>query len=1170
MKLTSEQVTDIRNAFRLLESKTRHVRDVAYWGAPYGTPLPLPDKPERYSEEWDNLVRQNMAIEAAADSSLTDDTTVASPGYDRTVWRGLRFELPDDIMARLTDATEQPLEPEDILKKHSVGLEILEHMQGFRRVTDDGDVLPDHYKVHGIGLHWTSRRRMAETSAEGGSRPRGLRFIVQAQIRDKDVVPNDDFAIRAGSVFGSGHGDGTENEWSLEPTARVLVTGLTLEQSGMEGRNLLAEPVEITLYQSPLDRSAAEREKIVAKLRRRPSPAQASKMRLRLLELDRRDKVTRQGGPTDEDTAWFALLKERETVRKQLAALPTGKRKLVLKERLDEIDSRLGMAIAEKVAAVIRPVLAMLEEKVIRHVRDVEYWGKPYGTVITPGMKPAGGPRIKYRTSDVYEGTEGIYSSQASTFEIRLPGEHTIAGTTYPNTEPLPGKPVSRDELPPTVYHVSVNAPAVRDSGVLLMMNADDSAGLGGAHSNTVSLTTDPDVAHQLADDMKLYAELAKTRDLDVVLSRLLQEFDDQGLTGFEDLERNAEVNRANPHETFGSVYNNLMSLYFSERATQNKGRNPIILGGVWKEDSPWWDVDPDKVDVIEIPTRDIPRDALIVDFDRGRDFGLEEIRVYADIPITQPKKRRTYAQMRVDLDSKALILDNDKVRIPETASRNATPNPLDPERINAARVPVQPLHSEGGDELGEVLDSPKVTSVAADKVKASINAQLSARIYDHMLADPDLKEWARTHVDKRRAVSAISSIPNGFTSWGNQGEPIAGDDRDTCREQLADIGITGPTAEALMDFRYAEVYESATPEQWRAAQRYANARGLFNGYEIDDEGHRLTYFNFLEKYHDIYDQYSDEELQIRFYTQSTINSWAKSSGDHREESVALQRVAHDLFGVGDTSHLPTFVNDPDSDVEGRTPFYRAFLQATYEQTQQMFDDNGISSVRVYRGMTWDVDSQRGIPSWAADDSIDRDIVDADLRTPTEQYVSQQVATYKDEWVERQTASHAEALLVDAFNDPDKAELIASFSDKRAFAIWYRNYLRTQVIPQDAEWQDLVTYTWENDEEYHYRSQIEREYLGDMLIEFQDHRPETIPAAQQAPLSAWSTSRHTAYAFAEGESPSVSYGLVLGATIPKERILSTTLTGLGCLNEAEVIVLAGDNDEIQVLPYDQS
>lgn len=809
----------------------------------------------------------------------------------------------------------------------------------------------------------------------------------------------------------------------------------------------------------------------------------------------------------------------------------------------------------------------VLFEKVIRHVRDVAYWGKPYGTVITPGMKPAGGPRIKYRTSDVYEGTEGIYSSQSSTFEIRLPGEHTIAGTTYPNTEPLPGKPISRDELPRTVYHVSVNAPAVRDSGVLLMMDADNSAGLGGAHRNTVSLTTDRAVALQLADDMKLYAELAQTGDIDLVLGILREEFDKREMTGFDDVVRNAEVNGQNPHETFGSIYNNVMSLYFSKRATQNKGRNPIIFGGVWKEDSMWWSVKPENVGVIDIPVADIPRDALIVDFDRGRDFGLEEVRVYADIPIP---KRREYPRVRIDTTDNSLTLNDalgsDTLRIPRPTAPDSTPNPLDID-VKAAHKPLEYMDTDPS-LLEAILDGPNVTRTPADKLKASINEQLTARIYDHMLADPELKEWAGTYVDKRRAVSALSSIPTSFIGdpWLDAGRPLSGKERDACRKELTKIGLVGPIADSLMDFDYNTIYDSAADEDWRIGQRYANARGLFNGYQMDDDGNRLTYYNFLEEYENVYGGFTDEELQIRFYTQSAINTWAKSSGDNNEESVFMQHTAHELFGVGDVSHLPMYRADPNSDVQARAPFYRAFLQSTYEQTQQLLEENGIDHVRAYRGMKWDVDSALGIPEWAVEPGIDKSLINSDLRDRMESQLFDAVVIHEDEYRKERAVEKSNSMLADAYDDPSMAEVIDSFDDISAFSIWYRNYALTQLIPEDSQWQAELNEQWEYEEDF-FREKKEREYVKNLKAEFVRHRPLSISSAGMSPLSSWSTSAPQAGSFAEGDGDR-DYGFVIGASVPRERVFSSTLTGLGCLNETELVVLAGDSDDIGVLWQD--
>jgi hypothetical protein len=55
------------------------------------------------------------------------------------------------------------------------------------------------------------------------------------------------------------------------------------------------------------------------------------------------------------------------------------------------------------------------------------------------------------------------------------------------------------------------------------------------------------------------------------------------------------------------------------------------------------------------------------------------------------------------------------------------------------------------------------------------------------------------------------------------------------------------------------------------------------------------------------------------------------------------------------------------------------------------------------------------------------------------------------------------------------------------------------------------------------------------------------------PLSSWSLSREMAEKFARASR--VGVGVVLAVDVPRERIFSTCLTGLGCLSEAEVLVL---------------
>jgi len=68
------------------------------------------------------------------------------------------------------------------------------------------------------------------------------------------------------------------------------------------------------------------------------------------------------------------------------------------------------------------------------------------------------------------------------------------------------------------------------------------------------------------------------------------------------------------------------------------------------------------------------------------------------------------------------------------------------------------------------------------------------------------------------------------------------------------------------------------------------------------------------------------------------------------------------------------------------------------------------------------------------------------------------------------------------------------------------------------------------------------------------------------PLCSWTAVPQVADNFArigaEGR-----YGAVLTMTVPASRILATATTGMGCLPEAEVLVLGGE-DEASVIPIE--
>jgi hypothetical protein len=74
---------------------------------------------------------------------------------------------------------------------------------------------------------------------------------------------------------------------------------------------------------------------------------------------------------------------------------------------------------------------------------------------------------------------------------------------------------------------------------------------------------------------------------------------------------------------------------------------------------------------------------------------------------------------------------------------------------------------------------------------------------------------------------------------------------------------------------------------------------------------------------------------------------------------------------------------------------------------------------------------------------------------------------------------------------------------------------------------------------------------------------------ESRPLSSWSTSPVTAYSFAGDQSREASTDrVVLKAEIPADRIFSTAITGFGCLNERETVVLGG-TDNVQMQEYNK-
>ena len=88
--------------------------------------------------------------------------------------------------------------------------------------------------------------------------------------------------------------------------------------------------------------------------------------------------------------------------------------------------------------------------------------------------------------------------------------------TGKPSGRILTGEPISRENLPETLYHVTTNAPAVESSGVLLGLL--ESGGLGGGQALGVSFTTSREDATVIQRELRRAIQIARGElDIDVL-----------------------------------------------------------------------------------------------------------------------------------------------------------------------------------------------------------------------------------------------------------------------------------------------------------------------------------------------------------------------------------------------------------------------------------------------------------------------------------------------------------------------------------------------------------------------------------------------------------------------------------------------------------------------------
>lgn len=244
-------------------------------------------------------------------------------------------------------------------------------------------------------------------------------------------------------------------------------------------------------------------------------------------------------------------------------------------------------------------------------------------------------PRITVRADDV-ERVEGIGEHWFRVTDPDNPrGRMTLPGTSSGGR--LGGRPMPIEEVPDEIYHVTTNAPGVRGAGVINVSGGANRGAGGTSGSGAVSTTASREVAETLQSDLRAFAELKNATTEEDVTRIILDAARSQGM-GDEALlalgsEITATARAIRGQRAFDPEIHakGLFDAWQYSRARLGGPRASVIIGDPFSDY--WRSVRPEDIDIIPINKSQIPDGALINDYDVGRG-GLEEIQVYADIPL--------------------------------------------------------------------------------------------------------------------------------------------------------------------------------------------------------------------------------------------------------------------------------------------------------------------------------------------------------------------------------------------------------------------------------------------------------------------------------------------------------------------------------------------------------
>lgn len=219
----------------------------------------------------------------------------------------------------------------------------------------------------------------------------------------------------------------------------------------------------------------------------------------------------------------------------------------------------------------------------------------------------------------------------------------------------------------------------------------------------------------------------------------------------------------------------------------------------------------------------------------------------------------------------------------------------------------------------------------ASDAVKEALNgAPLSA------IAD----KYGQTGRSKNRAASRVASRLSGFST----DDLIRGNNAEHLRKRVEEARkAAGPNGTVTV-----RPVSTSTPTRALIVEGFPPGAGTGMSGNVDIESPE------------------GQQLLAGHVSSLMINSWAQTSNDSHKGALALQQAAAAEFGLGRTEEWKmsdSLKQEVADEYAANEAFYRAFLRAQYDITQEDLRARGLTHVRLFRGMRFSSAQEK--PDWA-------------------------------------------------------------------------------------------------------------------------------------------------------------------------------------------------------------